>query len=258
MPHQCCRCRGSDSCRTSAAIVVDLLHAAPVLPSSWICFVPHPLHPPSSSKDMDLTWPIREGPRAARTPHASHNTQVSPAPTRRSRGGSPTRMRPHPHPWPTRGGYDERIDKGRGSRGRRRARRTDPERSGCGGAGRRRRARRVRGAHEEEHGEESLRDWVEERGGAPPRIASGWGGARRLRVWVRVSMLPGGGRCSPPVLEGRPATAGRPGHSGGAAGLGSGWRKAVGPVPGVGVMAVGGGDPSPPMPEGWRRVVGRC
>jgi len=46
----------------------------------------------------------------------------------------------------------------------------------------------VRGAHEEEHGEESLRDWVEERGGAPPRIASGRGrregGARRVRVRV--------------------------------------------------------------------------
>ena len=33
----------------------------------------------------------------------------------------------------------------------------------------------MRGAHEEEHGEESLWDWVEERGGAPPRIASGRG-----------------------------------------------------------------------------------
>ena len=50
----------------------------------------------------------------------------------------------------------------------------------------------MRGAHEEEHGEESLRDWVEERGGAPPRIASGWGGARRVRV--RVSAGEGGDR----------------------------------------------------------------
>ena len=48
---------------------------------------------------------------------------------------------------------------------------------GLGEAGRYTKGRwqRVRGAHEEEHVEESLRDWVEERGDAPPRIASGRG-----------------------------------------------------------------------------------
>jgi len=56
-----------------------------------------------------------------------------------------------PSSWICFGGYDEQIDKGRGSRGRRRARHADPERSGSGGAGRLRRARRAGGGGCEEH-----------------------------------------------------------------------------------------------------------